>query len=315
MTHVLSLPYGSVLHNNAVRYVAPPMNPLRTIIDGYKGWSKDSAPQMAAATAYYAVFALAPLLLTLIGIAGIFFGRADVEDRLLADLQEYVGKDGASFLSSALAAADRTGDSTLAVVTGVVVLLLGATGLFGALQHAANQIWRVTPKKSANGFLLFLLRRVFSFGLLLSVAFLLIVSLAASIAVAAVTEGLSLQLPIVATALPFANGVLSFCVIFVLFSILFSFLPDAYIPWRATWRGALTSALLFTLGKSILGWYLGRQGTVSAYGVAGSLVVILLWIYYSAQILFFGMEVSKAYVHRKRLTVTPRTHARVDLPR
>lgn len=289
------------------------MHSLRMITDGYRSWRDDSAPQMAAATAYYAVFSLAPILLTLIGIAGIFFGRADVEERLLTDLRGYVGEDGASFLSSALASADSTGESTLAVVVGVVVLLLGATGLFAALQHAANRIWRVTPKKKANGLLVFAIRRIFSFGLLLSVAFLLIVSLAASIAVAAVTEGLSEHVALVGLGLPLFNAILSFLVIFALFAMLFSFLPDAYIPWRATWRGALVSALLFTIGKGVLGWYLGRQDTVSAYGVAGSLVIILLWIYYSAQILFFGMEVSRAYVRRLKIAVRPRPHARIDM--
>lgn len=291
------------------------MNTLSLIADGYRGWSKDSAPQMAAATAYYAVFSIAPLLLTLVGFAGMFLGRADVEDRLLTDLRGYIGVDGVSFLSSALAGTEGGNDSTLAVIVGFIVLLVGATGLFAVLQHAANRIWNVTPKKTTNGLFVFIIRRMFSFGLLLSVAFLLIISLATSILVAAITDELSERFAMVAIALPWFNSILSFSVIFALFSLLFSFLPDAFIPWKATWRGALASTLLFTLGKSVLAWYLGTQGTVSAYGVAGSLVVILLWIYYSAQILFFGMELSKAYVKQKKIVIIPRPHARIDMSR
>ncbi len=276
----------------------------------FSSWQEDKAPQLAASTAYYTVFSLAPLLIILIGIAGFFFDSAAVRQQLLAQVTTMVGAQGAQTVDSMLTAANRSGHSLLATVVGFVMLLLGASGLLLSLQYALNFIWKVEVRKQQRSIWLSVLKRVFSVGLLLSLCFLLLVSLGVSAAVTVMAHMLSSRLPVLQIALPALDLVLSFGVTTLLFAVLFKFLPDVRLVWKDVWMGAALTSLLFTVGKMLLGWYLGQKDFVSAYGAAGSLIVLLLWVNYSAQILFFGVEFTKAYSEDRHLAVVPRSYAR-----
>ncbi len=275
----------------------------------FSAWQQDKAGQLAASTAYYTAFSLAPLLLIVIGIAGLFFDSAAVQDHVMGQIQSMVGSQGAQTVGSMLEAANSSQHSLPATIIGFVMLLLGAVGLLMALQDALNFIWKVRVKKTTNGIWIAVLKRIFSFGLLLSIAFLLIVSLAVSAAIAAFLQSASAQLEFLQVVLPAANFIVSFLVIFALFALLFKFLPDVLLTWKDVWMGAMITALLFTIGKSLLGWYLGQKDFVSAYGVAGSLILLLLWVNYSAQILFFGVEFTKVYAKQRHMTVKPKAYA------
>ena len=263
----------------------------------YAEWSDDDAAQMAAALAYYTIFSLAPLLVVAIGIAGLVLGREAVQGEIVRQIAGVVGVDGASAIQDLIANASRPADSVLASVIGFLALLFGASGVVGQLKAALNRIWEVPTKSS--GFLGVLRERLASFALVLGIGFVLLVSLTINAALTAAATYLRAGLPGDERLWLGLNVVVVWGVEAVLFALMFKLLPDIRIRWADVWMGALLTALLFELGKLLLGYYLGRAGISSAYGAAGSLIVILVWVYYSAQILFFGAEFTQVYAGQR----------------
>jgi membrane protein len=272
---------------------------LKTAVDVFKAtfseWSEDKAPRLAAALAYYTLFSLAPLLLVVMFIAGMVFGQEAAQGEITGQLRGLVGEAGAAAIESIVEGARRKpAAGTISTIIGVVTLLIGATGLFGQLQDAMNTIWEVAPKPG-RGMWGLIRSRFLSFTMVLGVAFLLLVSLV-------VTAGLSAAIKYLGDALPGADAVwqavnllVSFGVITLLFAMIYKVLPDVKIAWSDVWVGAAATALLFTVGKFLIGLYMGRASPESSYGAAGSLVALLIWVYYSAQILFLGAEFTQVY--------------------
>jgi membrane protein len=257
-------------------------------------WSKDSVPRMGAAMAYYTIFSIAPLLLIVIGIAGLVFGQEAAQGAIMEQITGLVGPTGAQAIEAMLANASKPSSGLIATAIGVVTLLAGATGVFGELQAALNTIWDA-PERPSRGLLGILRDRVFSLLMVIGMGFLLLVSLVLSAGLAALSSFYSDLLPIPAFVLQGLNFVISFVVITVLFAMMYKILPDVAIAWRDVWVGAALTAFLFTIGKGLIGLYLGKAGFSSAYGAAGSLVVILVWIYYSTQVLLLGAEFTYVY--------------------
>lgn len=278
------------------------MKIARTIFDllkqTYREWQADRAPRLAAALAYYTVFSIAPLLIVVIAVAGLVFGEQAARGEIEQTLQETVGEDAAGLVDDLLENANRPREGLLSTLIGVGTLLLGALGAFEQFQNALNTIWRVQEGQEKKGLWGTLRYKLLSFGMVLVVGFLLLVSLVVSAVVAAVSEYATGILPGTEMLIQLANVAISFGFITLLFALIFKVLPDTKIEWRDVWVGAAVTALLFTLGKFLLGLYLGRSSTASAYGAAGALVVILLWIYYSAQIVLFGAEFTQVFAKR-----------------
>jgi membrane protein len=259
----------------------------RTVAD----WIRHDAATMAAALAYYAVFSIAPLLLIAISVAGLVFGHQAAQGQVMAQLQGLLGPDSALAVEHLLQNASRPRDGLSAGLIGIVMLLLGASGVMGQLQTSLNRIWEVTAQHR-GGVRGMLRDRFLSFTMVLGVGFLLLVSLLASAAMAAFGKYMSDRLPFGETLLHALNLAVSFGVITFLFALIFRYVPDIHVPWRDVWEGAAVTSLLFTIGKFAIGLYLGKSTLASSYGAAGSLVVLLVWVYYSAQILFFGAELT-----------------------
>lgn len=266
----------------------------------------DRVPRLGAALAFYATFALAPLLLVVVAIAGIVFGREAAEGRLLGEIRELVGDKGGDALQAMVAAAGKQGSGILAGLAGSGVLLFGAIGLFGELQDALNTIWKV-QLKPGQGVWGLIRSRLLSFALVLGVACLLLGSLVVS-AVMAAMNGL-LGGPPNNAIFDFISRLVSVAAITGLFAMLYRYLPDAVIAWRDVWFGAAVTAILFMLGNSIVGLYLGQTALTSVYGAAASFAVLLLWNYYTAQIFLLGAELTKTYAIRCGSGIAPAAHA------
>jgi len=267
-------------------------------------WLEDKAPRLGAALAYYTALSIAPLLIIAIFIAGMVFGKEATQGHLLGQIRDIVGVQGAEAIETMLAHANQPRTGSLAAVLGVITLLAGAAGVIGQLQDALNTIWEVTPKPG-RGVIGFLKDRFLSLAAVLGLGFLLLVSLVLSTLLTALAAFFIGLMPALAPALEAANFVVSLVVIALLFALIFKFLPDAKIAWGDVWVGTALTALLFTLGKFLLGFYLGRSGITSTYGAVGSLVALLVWVYYSAQIVFFGAEFTKAYANRFGSRIVP----------
>jgi len=272
-------------------------------------WLDDQAPTLGAALAYYTVFSRAPLLIISIALAGLVFGaeaaQGQIFDQLRGLLGDASGKAMQEIVQSA-SAEPKTG--VVATVIGFVTLLFGASGVFGQLQASLNIIWGVQPKPG-RGILGIIRDRSLSFGFILVVGFLLLVSLLLTAGIAFVGKQFGAMVPGMESLIQILNSILSLAVITLLFGMMFKILPDANIAWRDVWIGAFITALLFTLGKFALGFYLGRSGVASSYGAAGSLIVLLLWVYYSSQVVFFGAEFTQVYANRFGSHVTPSSNA------
>lgn len=280
--------------------------------DTFTEWSEDKASRLGASVAYYTVFSLAPLLVVVIAITGLVFGEKAVRGEIFGQIQGLLGADGAQMVQTMIANASKPSTSIIATVIGIVTLLLGATGLFGELQDALNTIWEITPKP--RGILTTLRERVVSFGMVIGIGFLLLVALVISAGVSALGHFLGGALPVSEFILQVIDFAISFGIVTLLFAMMFKVLPDAEIGWRDVWIGAMVTSLLFVIGKLLIGLYLGHSGTATTYGAAGSLVVLLLWVYYSAQILFFGAEFTQLYANRygSRVKPAPDATAMVD---
>jgi membrane protein len=292
----------------------------------FQEWQDDQSTRLAAALSYYTVFSLAPLLIIVISVVGLVIGQREAQGQIVAQIAGYVGEESAGFIEGILEQMSQPRNSTLATLIGIITLLLGATGVFGELQASLNQIWDVPPKKvsAQQGIRALLFNRVLSFGMVLAVGFLLLVSLIISTAVTATSTWLigdRIGMAIISQGL---NFLLGFAVITLMFALIFKFLPDTKIHWRDVWPGAALTAVLFSVGRLLISFYLSQSSTASVYGAAGSLVVLLLWVYYSAQILFFGAEFTQVYsrrhdidslaTKRKQQTLTP-PRAQTTLPK
>jgi membrane protein len=280
----------------------------RLLKDTVKDWQEDKVPRLAAALAYYTLLSLAPLLIIAVAVAGLFFGEEAARGQLSNQLTSLAGAQAGQALQSILAQARTPEAGTLATVVGVVVLLFGASGVFGELQSALDTIWEVTPKPG-RGIKGVLRDRFLSFTMVLGVAFLLLVSLVISAGLAALGKFMGAALPGGAVLWQIVSAVVSFLLVAVLFALMFKVIPDVKIAWRDVWVGALFTAFLFVLGKGALGLYLGRGAVGSPYGAAGSLVVLVVWVYYSTQILFFGAEFTQVYAHMYGSRLVPTENA------
>jgi membrane protein len=251
-----------------------------------RAWADDYAPSMGAALSYYALFSIAPLLLIVIGVAGYFFGEEAARGEMYGQLATLIGADGAHAVQGLVAAARKPQSGVLAVVIGTALLIGGASTVFGELQNALDRIWRAPAREKAKGWWTLLRTRVLSFGMILGIAFLLMVSLVLSAAVAALGRWWGLHL---------IDMVVSFALTTILFAMIYKFMPRVRIAWRDVWVGAAVTAALFALGKWAIGLYIGRSSVASAFGAAGSLVVAMVWVYYSAQIFVLGAEFTRVY--------------------
>ncbi len=269
-------------------------------------WQDDNASQLAAAMAFYTVFSLAPLLFIAVAIAGLMFGREAIQGEVLFYIERVTGGVGAKVVQNLLA--DAHAHSTVATVIGLGTLLFGASIVFAQLQDALNTIWEVTPKPERS-MRLFLKKRIVSFLMVIGCGLLLLASLIAAAAISATKDILGNWFSMPSYLLEIAYFLISFVGITLLFGLLFKFLPDVKVAWSDVWIGSAFTALLFTLGKSAIGIYLGHSRMGSAYGATGSIIVLLAWIYYSAQVVFFGAEFTQVYARRYGTGVEPSDYA------
>jgi len=259
-------------------------------------WSEHKALGFGAALAYYTIFSLAPLLIIIIAIGGVLFGREAAQGRIMDQVGGLIGPQGAAAITAMIEQASQPASGIFASTMSIAAMILGATGVFGELQSGLNEIWRVPP--TSTGWRGLLKHRLTSFTLVLGLGFLLLVSLVIGALLSALDTWFAMHLPILQVFLYLVHVVVSFTVVTVLFAMIFKMLPDAKITWGDVAVGATTTSLLFTVGQFAIGLYLGRSTVGSVYGAAGSLVVILVWVYYSSQILFFGAEFTHVYACR-----------------
>lgn len=273
-----------------------------------RDWLDDDAATLAAGLAYYALLSLSPILVISIAVAGWFLGPEAARGQVAAELSSIVGSRAASSIEAVVVHAQHPTRSLVSTVVGAVSLFVGASGVFGQLQTSLNAIWEVKPKGD-RGVLGALKDRFFSFTMVLGVAFLLLVSLVLSSLLSAFGSSLADALPGGATLWQVVNFAISLGVVTLLFGLIFKVIPDVRISWRDVWGGALFTALLFTAGKQLLGLYLGKAAVGSEYGAAGSIVALVVWVYYAAQILFIGAEFTQVQARRRGDAMEPTANA------
>jgi membrane protein len=270
----------------------------RLIKEALSAWRVDFAPSMGAALSYYTLFSLAPLLIIVIAVAGLVFGQEAVQGEVFGQLQGLLGDEGAAGVQGLLKSASNPRSGMLATVIGVAFLIFGATSVFGELQSDLGRIWKVPPQQD-SGLWSLLRARVLSFGMVLGVGFLLLVSLILSAALSALgkwSQGWLRELEVVMQGVTF---LVSFALITGLFAMIYRILPRVPIAWRDVWIGSAVTAPLFTIGKFAIGLYIGKSQVSAAYGTAGSLVVVLVWVYYAAQIFLLGAEFTFVYARTR----------------
>jgi len=278
----------------------------------YQGWKEDHASRLAAALAYYTIFSLAPLLVIAIAVAGLIWQRDAVQAQVLDQIGGLVGAQGQTFVAGLLDSASHPAEGILATLIGVITLLFGALGAFNELHNALNTVWEVEEEKVQglwNSIKKLIIQRFLSFAMILGIGFMLLVSLMVSTGISALGTWVSSVLPFHEIILQLINLVISIAIITLLFGLIFKVLPDAEIAWRDVWVGAFVTAILFSIGKTLIGLYLGSSAVSTSFGAAGSLVILLLWIYYSAQILFFGAEFTQVYANQLGSKIVPEGQA------
>jgi membrane protein len=265
--------------------------------ESFTSWSDDYAPSMGAALAYYTVFSIAPLLLIVIAIAGLIYGEDAARGAIFAQISGLVGAEGATAIQGLLKSVNKPSESIVATVVGLCTLLLGATTVFGELQDALNRIWRAPALVQSGGLWSLLRRRLLAFGMILTIGFLLIVSLLLSAATAAISTWMGSGFVGWEALLHVINFSISFGVTTVLFAMIYKIMPRVNIAWRDVWLGAAVTSLLFSVGKFLIGLYIGKSSVASGFGAAGSLAVLLVWIYYSTQVFLMGAEFTWVYAN------------------
>ena len=288
-------------------------NMWRILKRTFNDWSEDKAPRLAAALAYYTMFSLAPLLIIAIGIAGLVFGDEAARGEIVTQVRGLLGQSGAEAVEAMIQNASQRDSGLLATVVGIAALLFGAAGLFGQLQDALNTIWEVKPKPR-SGIVALLRERLLSFGIVIIVAFLLVASLLVSAFIAGASKYMSGLLPGSDAMWQVVELVVSVGVMTGIFALMFKYLPDAVISWRDVGVGALITAVLFTVGKFLIGLYLGRSSVSSAFGAGGSVVIVMVWVYYTAQIILFGAEFTQVWADESGSRVVPTPNAEPVTP-
>ncbi len=284
---------------------------VRTVKGAARAWWDDDCTRLGASLAYYTLFAIAPVLLLATAIAGMVFGAEAVRGEIVGQLDQLIGREGALAIQGLLEGAGQERSGFIATTIGSITFLVASTGAFLELQVALNTIWRVKPRPGGH-LHAFVIDRLRSFGLVVAIGFLLLVSLAVTAALAALNAWLFRFSPANATLWNVVNTVVSFAVTTGLFALLFRFLPDVRLRWRDVTTGAMVTALLFIIGQQVIGWYLGQSTVSSGYGAAGSMMILLLWVYYSCQILLFGAEFTRVWADRHGATVKPEAYAVKD---
>jgi membrane protein len=268
---------------------------IKILKDTGTEWYEDDAPRLAASLAYYTLLSTAPLSLLCVSIVGFFFGERAARGQIASQISTVTGPEAAEAIQSVIQNAHQSDSGVLSTIMGIVLLLVGASGVFGELQTALNNMWGVKPNPQRGMIKDFLMARFLSFTMVLGVAFMLLASLVVSALLSAVGRLLAEALPGGETLWQVLNFLISLAVITALFAMIFKFVPDAQVKWRDVWIGAAVTALLFSIGKMLLGLYLGKSTVASAYGAAGSVVAFVVWVYYAAQILFIGAEFTQVY--------------------
>jgi membrane protein len=259
-----------------------------------EAWIADNAPRLGAALAFYTLFSLAPVLIVTVSLAGVVFGDKAAQGEIVRQFQGLIGTQGAIAIETIIQSTNRPALGVFATTFGVLAIFIGASGAFNELQDALDMIWKV-DNRTKNFWTVTIKQRLLSLGLVLATGFLLLTSLVITAFLSATETYISNLLPKLLVLLESINLVFSFCIITLLFALIFKFIPDTAIPFRDVWMGAAVTSILFTVGKVIIGFYLGHSALTSAYGAAASLVIFLIWIYYSAQILLFGAELTHVY--------------------
>ena len=275
----------------------------RLFSETFNHWLENKAQRLGAALAYYAAFSFAPLLVLLVTVANFVY-KEDTLARVQSQIALMAGNNAAEALVATIRGVQNTGGGVVATILSIATLLLGATGMFGQLQDAMNTIWEVTPKP--RQFLVDILRtRALSFLLVVAICFLIVISLALTAILANVSKYFQTVLPFTTSLWPLVDLSFSFGLTMMLFAAIFKILPDVHIAWKDVWLGAAATAALFAIGKIGIGLYLGRGSFTSAYGAAGSFLVLLVWVYYSAQVFFFGAELTWVYAKHHHRVLLP----------
>lgn len=270
-----------------------------TLKQAFRAWNDHEAPRFSAALSFYSLVSLAPLVILVIAIVSLAIGHSAAKDQIISEVRALIGADGAKAVQVVIEHSKEPATGGFASIIGVITLLFGASGVFAELQSALNKIWEVEPTPGSN-IVSLIKARSFAFGMVLAVGFLLLVSLIVSAALAALGTFADEVLPLPEWVMATMNFIVSFVGVSVLFALLFKYVPNAKIHWRDVWGGATVTALLFTIGKSLIGIYLGKAAVGSAYGAAGSLIVLVFWVYYSAMIFLFGAELTHIRARGRR---------------
>lgn len=284
----------------AVRVIA------RVLSEATQEWFSDNGPRLGAALAFYSLLSIAPLLLIAIAFAGLFFDEGVAREHLQKKMSELVGKEGAGAIKVMLESGTKEGGK-LATALGIATLLFGASGVFGELQAAMDAVWDVKPKPM--GIWGFLRARFLSFTMVIGTGFLLLISLVISTLIAGLHESLQGAVPQLEFLWHTTSSLVTLLIVMLLFALIFKLLPDVKVDWRDVWFGAFITAVLFSIGKLAISLYLGKSGLASGYGAAGSLVVLIVWVYYSSQILFFGAEITHVIARRRHSHIEPTENA------
>jgi len=282
---------------------------LKIFLAAAKSWNADNVFKHAAAVSFYTLFSLAPITIIAVTLTGIFFGRENATAALQKQVTSLVGPASAELVQAAAKASETESSSLWSTVVGAALLLFGATTVFGQLQESLNQIWGVRTRPSKSGWPLLIIRRLVSLTMVITIGFLLLVSLVLSTAIASVVEHWGNALLAPAVLLKTADLGIGMFIVTVLFALLFKVLPDVRLRWHDVWLGAGLTAVLFTVGRYLIALYLGHSTVASIYGAAGSLVALLIWVYYSCAILFFGVEFTRAYRATHHLKIEPKETA------
>lgn len=281
----------------------------KILLNAAKSWNADNIFKHSAAVSFYTLFSLAPITIIAVTVAGIFLGKDAANHQLELQITQLVGPASAEMIQSAAKASQSQGNSGISTAVGIALLIVGATTVFGQLQNSLNSIWGVRAKPSQRGWVVLLLQRLVSFAMVLTVGFLLLVSLVLSTVLTSALEHFPGSLLGSETFLKAVDMGVGLVVISILFALLFKILPDVIVRWRDVWLGAVVTAALFTIGRYLIALYLGHSTVASIYGTAGSLVALLIWVYYSCAILFFGVEFTRAYRLANHLDVQPKSTA------
>jgi len=277
----------------------------------YTKWTEDHAQTLGAALAFYTVFSMAPLLLLVIAIAGFVFGQEAAQGHIIGQIQGLIGEDSAKAIQGMIEEVRKPSAGIIATVLAIIMLIFGATGVFAQLQESLNTIWKV-EEKSGESIWKMIKNRFISLLAVLGTGFLLLISLVISAGLSAVGTTLGHVLPFPEFLLQIINFFVSFAIVTLLFAMIYKLLPDISIQWGDVWIGAIITSLLFTIGKFFIGIYLGKSDVGIAYGAAGSLAVILIWVYYASQIFLFGAEFTAVYAESHGSRFAPSPHARTE---